>query len=77
MNALQSKIIENINLLPENMLQEVADFSEFLKYKYEKSKKANFKIDSVSKDELKKIEEELKDSECFEMVKETKRSYQI
>ncbi len=76
MNRLQSKIIENINLLPDSMLQEVADFSEFLKYKYEKSKDT-FKIDSVSKEELNEIEKELKDKECFEIVKDSKRSYQI
>ena len=76
MNRLQSKIIENIDLLPNSMLQEVADFSEFLKDKYEKSKD-DFKIENVSKEELNEIEEELKDKECFQMIKESKRSYQI
>lgn len=35
MNRLQAQLIENTNELPKGLLQEIVDFSEFIKQKFQ------------------------------------------
>lgn len=61
MTTLQSKLISSISNLPEKAVKEVLDFAEFLQQKYSMTSDAVFKLNEMSSQEEKHLEEEFQD----------------